>query len=98
MVGRDIGTVVLPDADLKIYLDASVEERARRRYEECVARGERISFQSVLDSMQRRDQLDLSRAVAPLRPAEGAVILDSDGLEIEEVITAIKEMMVNCDD
>lgn len=98
MVGRDIGTVVLPDADLKIYLDASVEERARRRYEECVERGEQISYQNVLDSMERRDQLNSSRAVAPLRPADGAVILVSDDLKVEEVINAIKELMVNCDD
>ena len=98
MVGRDIGTVVLPDAELKIYLDASVEERARRRFEECMARGEQVTFHSVLESMKRRDQLDSSRALAPLRPAKGAVILDSDNLRIEEVLSAIKELMVGCDD
>ncbi len=98
MVGRDIGTVVLPDAELKIYLDASVEERARRRFEECMDRGEQVTYSSVLDSMKRRDRLDSSRTLAPLRPAESAIILDSDHLNIEEVITAIRELMGGCDD
>ncbi|MBL7161311.1 MAG: (d)CMP kinase [Anaerolineales bacterium] len=86
MVGRDIGTVVLPDADLKIYLDASVEERSRRRYDECIARGEEITLESILDAMRKRDQIDSTRDVAPLRAAEDAVIIDSDGLGIEKVL------------
>ena len=98
MVGRDIGTVVLPDAELKIYLDASVEERARRRFNESMARGEKVTYQGVLDSVNRRDRLDSSRVLAPLRPAESATILDSDNLGIEEVISAIKDLMVGCDD
>lgn len=86
MVGRDIGTVVLPDADLKIFLEATVEERARRRYEERLARGEQVEYDEVLESMRARDYLDSSRDLAPLRPAQDAVILDSTGLEPEEVV------------
>ena len=88
MVGRDIGTVVLPDADLKIYLDASVEERARRRYDECIARGEEITLESILDAMRMRDEIDSTRDVAPLRAATDAVIIDSDHLSIEKVLQA----------
>ncbi len=87
MVGRDIGTVVLPDADLKIYLDASVEERARRRYEECIARGEKdVTLESILEAMRVRDEIDSTRDVAPLRAADDAVTIDSDGLSISKVL------------
>ncbi len=86
MVGRDIGTVVLPEADLKIYLDASVEERARRRFEEVRLRGETQTYPDILASMRRRDQIDSTRTVAPLRPASDAVIINSDGLNIEQVL------------
>ena len=89
MVGRDIGTVVLPEADLKIYLDASVEERARRRYEEVVSRGESADLNAILAGMRRRDQIDSTRAIAPLRPAEDAVIIDSDQLSINEVLEKV---------
>ncbi len=92
VVGRDIGTVVLPDADLKIYLDASVEERARRRYEERSARGEDPDYDVILREMRRRDQRDSSRAMAPLRPADDAVIVDTDGLSITEVVDTVLEM------
>lgn len=85
MVGRDIGTVVLPDARLKIYLDASVEERARRRYNERLARGEKVNYQDVLDVMRARDEIDSNRDIAPLRPAEDAVIMNSDGKSVEEI-------------
>lgn len=93
MVGRDIGTVVLPDADLKLYMQASVEERARRRYQECRARGESVTYQAVLDSMHRRDQIDSERTYAPLRPAEDAIIIDTDGLDIEDVLTRIEPLV-----
>jgi len=86
MVGRDIGTVVLPNADIKIYLDASVEERARRRYEELRQRGEPADYEAILQAMRRRDQIDSNRQVAPLRAAEDAFILCSDGLDIEQVL------------
>jgi len=93
MVGRDIGTVVLPDAELKIYLDASVEERARRRYQELVQRGEPASYDQILHSMRRRDQIDSNRAVAPLRPASDARILCSDGLNADQVLEVAKSMV-----
>lgn len=94
MVGRDIGTVVLPDADLKIYLDASVEERARRRQEELKRRGVESSYPEVLDAMRRRDEIDSTRAIAPLRAAEDAVILDSDGMSVDEVIENIYRLIM----
>ncbi len=89
MVGRDIGTVVLPNADLKVYLDASVEERARRRYDELVARGDEISFETVLSAMKRRDEIDSNRAVAPLRAASDAVVIDTDDLDIDQVVAKV---------
>lgn len=95
MVGRDIGTVVMPDADLKVYLEASVEERARRRYKEVRGRGEPCEFEQILDALRRRDQFDSTRALAPLRPAEDAVILDTDQLSIEEVVEAVMRLVNN---
>ena len=86
MVGRDIGTVVLPDADLKIYLDASAEERARRRFVEEQARGIPTSYEEILDNVRSRDRIDSSREVAPLRPAEDAIILNSDDLDADGVL------------
>ncbi len=86
MVGRDIGTVVLPAADLKIYLVASAAERARRRYEERVALGRAADYEEIEQGMQRRDALDSERAHSPLRPAADAVLLDTTGLSIEQVI------------
>jgi cytidylate kinase len=93
MVGRDIGTVVLPEADLKIYLDASAEERARRRYKELLDRGEPADFAHILHAMRKRDQIDSNRKVAPLRPAEDAQVLCSDGLDIDQVLEAAKAMV-----
>jgi cytidylate kinase len=92
MVGRDIGTVVLPEAELKIYLDASVEERARRRFEEVRLRGETQSYPEILASMRRRDQIDSTRTVAPLRPASDAVIINSDKLDVEQVLQMVVNM------
>lgn len=85
MVGRDIGTVVLPDADLKIYLDASAEERARRRYDEILARGKDADYEEILAKVIERDRIDSTRDVAPLKAADDAVIVDSDHLNAEEV-------------
>ena len=93
MVGRDIGTVVLPEADLKIYLDASVEERAHRRHQELLERGEEIPYAAILESMKMRDQIDSTRDMSPLRPAEDAYILDSDGINIEQVIVRVNQIM-----
>ena len=92
MVGRDIGTVVLPEADLKIYLDASAEERARRRFDEIVARGGKAEYNEILSKVRERDRIDSTRAVAPLRPAEDAVILDSDKMNADEVFARVKEL------
>jgi len=89
MVGRDIGTVVLPDADLKIYLDATVEERAGRRYRETLARSESAEFDEVLASVQLRDEIDSGRALAPLRAAEDAVIVDTTALDIQEALDRV---------
>lgn len=97
MVGRDIGTVVLPEAQLKIYLDASVEERARRRYHELLTRGEPADYTEILEAMKRRDFIDSTRSVAPLRPAEDAIILDSDALGAEEVLAEVIQMVKNPD-
>lgn len=93
MVGRDIGTVVLPDADLKIYMTASVEERAKRRFNELTARGETASRESVLRSMRRRDEVDSHRQHAPLKAAEDAVTVSTDGRTADEVFAAILAMI-----
>jgi cytidylate kinase len=101
MVGRDIGTVVLPEADLKLYLEASPQVRAKRRYQERQARDEVVSYESILESMRRRDRLDSTREVAPLQPAEDAILLDSEGLDAEQVfdkvITLLNDRCVGSD-
>jgi cytidylate kinase len=89
MVGRDVGTVILPEADLKIFLTASVETRARRRYDEVRARGEDRAYDDIVANLRERDRIDSSRAVAPLRPAADAILLDSTDLGVEEVIDRI---------
>ncbi len=89
VAGRDIGTVVLPDADLKVYLDASREERARRRWEQARLRGETVSQESVLRELERRDAIDSGRELSPLRPAADALILETDGLSLEQVVDKI---------
>jgi cytidylate kinase len=89
MVGRDIGTVVLPEADLKIYLDASAEERAKRRFDEMIARGANANYEDVLAKVIERDRIDSTRDVAPLRAAEDAVVIDSDKLNVEEVFEKV---------
>lgn len=90
MVGRDIGTVVFPEAELKIYLDASVEERARRRFLENVSRGQPAVYEDILSAMIKRDKMDSSRKIAPLRPADDAVIVNTDGLDVCDVIARVK--------
>jgi cytidylate kinase len=93
MVGRDIGSVVLPDADLKLYIRASVEERARRRYVELRERGKDVTYNQVLNSMRQRDRIDSRRAHAPLRLADDAVVIDTDGVSPEEVLACIETML-----
>jgi cytidylate kinase len=92
MVGRDIGTVVLPEADLKIYLDASAKERARRRYEEIIMHGGKADFNQVLAGVQMRDEIDSTRAFSPLRAADDAVIVDSDRLNADEVFAKVETL------
>jgi cytidylate kinase len=92
MVGRDIGTVVLPEADLKIYLDASAEERARRRYKEILQRGGQVDYEQVLTGVRNRDEIDSTRAFSPLCAAEDAVILDSEKLNADEVFTKVEAL------
>ena len=93
MVGRDIGTVVVPDADLKIYLDASVEVRAERRYQEMLERGEPADYEAVLRSLKNRDHIDSSREIAPLKPAEDAIVIQADCLGIQQVLEKAKELV-----
>lgn len=89
MDGRDIGTVVLPDAELKVYLDASVEERAKRRLGELQAQGKAGELSVIMEQIRQRDEADKSREHSPLRMAEDAVLLDSTGMGVEEVVQAI---------
>ena len=89
MVGRDIGTVVLPEADLKIYLDASAEERAMRRYNEIIARGGKANYEDILAKVIERDRIDSTRDVAPLRAADDAVVIDSDKMNVDEVFEQV---------
>lgn len=91
MAGRDIGTVVLPDADLKVYLDASVEERAHRRYRELSALGQDVTLERVLMDLSRRDRIDSQRAVSPLQIAKDAIVIDTDGLTLAEVVRRVLE-------
>ena len=87
--GRDMGTVVFPEADIKFYLDAELDTRALRRYKELAARHTRISLTEVKEAMKKRDQDDSGRALAPLRPAHDAIKIDSTCLEIEQVVEAM---------
>jgi cytidylate kinase len=91
MAGRDIGTVVLPDADLKIFLDASAEERARRRAEERGLDPGGPEAREILDQLRRRDSLDSTRAAAPLRPADDAIHIVTDGNEFSQTVDAVVE-------
>ena len=89
MDGRDIGTVILPDADVKIYLTASDECRARRRYEELRAKGMEVDYESVLSDMRERDRNDSSRAVAPAVAAKDAIVFDNSGMQPEECVSGL---------
>ena len=89
MDGRDIGTNILPDADVKIYLTASVETRAKRRYEELSAKGEHITLEKIMTDIKERDHRDMTREVAPLKQAEDAILVDSSNMTIDEVVRTI---------
>ncbi len=93
MDGRDIGTVVLPGADVKIFLTASPEVRARRRFDELTAKGEKVTYEKVLEDIQKRDEQDTNRKIAPLRQARDAVLLDTSELDIEGAVAAIESIV-----
>jgi len=90
--GRDIGTVIFPDADLKVFLTASVDERARRRHVELVAKGSPVTFEQTRDEVVTRDKQDEGRAIAPLRRAEDAVLLDSSELDLDQAVARCLEL------
>src|SRR6266566_2949973 len=92
MVGRDIGTVVLPEAERKVFLTASAAERARRREEELAARGEKRSRQDLLTEILRRDELDSTRTVAPLKAASDAILVETDGLSVGEALDRVLQV------
>ncbi len=93
MDGRDIGTVVLPDADLKIFLTAAPEDRARRRFEELLSRGQQATYEQVLRDVILRDEHDQNRAAAPLRPAEDAIVADTTGFTWEQSVDLLRTLI-----
>lgn len=95
MEGRDIGTVVFPDADVKFYLSASAQERAKRRVKQLQEAGENPDYEKILALIEERDYRDSHRAASPLRPAEGAVIIDTSTLTLDEVVQTVWEKISN---
>lgn len=97
MVGRDVGTVILPEADLKVFLTASVETRARRRFQETQARGtgDLRTYTDILANLRERDQIDSSRQIAPLRAADDAITLDTTDLDLDGVVAAIENLITS---
>lgn len=93
MDGRDIGTVVFPDAEFKFFITASAEERARRRYEELIAKGQDVTFEQVLTDLNTRDHNDSTREITPLRKADDAVEVDTTAMNIEEVVDFVCGLM-----
>ena len=89
MDGRDIGTVILPDAPVKIFLTASAESRAERRYKELIEKGQQVTMEGILHDINERDRQDMTRAIAPLKQADDAVLLDTSSLTLEESIAAV---------
>jgi cytidylate kinase len=89
--GRDIGTVVFPQAEVKIYLDASPQERARRRFDELKSQGREVTLEKTLEEMNERDRRDTERAVAPLYPAADAVVIDSSRMNIDGVVGRVMQ-------
>lgn len=92
MDGRDIGTCVLPNAELKIYLTASVEARAKRRYDELVEKGEKADLAVIAADIEDRDARDMNREISPLRQAEDAILVDSSDMTIEDVVNRVREL------
>ena len=89
MVGRDIGTVVLPDADLKFFLDAAVEVRARRRWLDYQGKGRQVDYDDILAALKRRDKIDSQRALSPLQAADDAIIIDTTSMNIQDVVEEV---------
>lgn len=94
MAGRDIGTVVLPWAELKFFLVASVEERATRRYKELLERGKKVDYDVVITELRQRDAIDTHRAISPLKPAADAIIIDTEKLSLEQVVDKIYDLAI----
>jgi len=95
MVGRDIGTVVLPQADLKIFLRASAEERARRRCEERIAQGKPANYRQILAAIQERDRQDQEKPISPMIPADDAIIIDTDQLSIADLLAEVQQLIAS---
>lgn len=93
MEGRDIGTCIFPNAEVKIYLDATVEERAKRRYKENIEKGMDVTYEEILESVKKRDYADMTREISPLKKAQDAVVLDSTNLTIEQVVEKMKQII-----
>ena len=91
--GRDMGTVIFPDAPVKIYLTASAEERASRRYKELIAKGENVSLPALVEQVRSRDERDITRESSPLRPAAGAINIDTSSLSIQEVTDTVLNLL-----
>ena len=92
--GRDIGTVVLPEAELKIFLTASAEARAARRYKELLEKGQNVTYEEVLRDIVRRDEQDTNRAAAPLKKADDAIVADTSGLNLEESFALLCDIVI----
>ena len=93
MDGRDAGTFVLPDAEIKLFLTAKAEDRAQRRYEELIAKGLDVNYEDVLNDVKKRDENDSGRAISPLRPAEDAIMFDSSGNTFDETFNELFELL-----
>jgi len=94
--GRDIGTVIFPDAPVKLFVTASAEERARRRHAELVERGEHVDYDAILDDIRKRDDRDMNRAQAPLKPADDAITLDTTDLDADAAFEAACKIVETC--
>ena len=93
MDGRDIGTTILPNADVKVYLTASVETRAKRRYDELIEKGESHDLKKIEEDIRLRDEQDMTREISPLKKAEDAIEVDSSNMTIDEVVETIKSLV-----
>ena len=93
--GRDMGTVIFPEADLKIYLTASLEERAKRREIQLKRLGTKVNMRTLLDELEARDKKDIERDLSPLKPAEGSFVIDTTGLSPEEVLEKIRDLLTD---